>query len=301
MFDSLPKKLIKPFLASLVLSTSVSHAVIILDTTFDNSGFKEAEQLAFSPPFKPLMFLKGDKVDSYGSGTWIGNYQGHGYVLTAAHLFPKGISAEDYSYELRDGGKYTADKLILHPLWNENLGQRTGYDFAIVRLTQEVSGAGQPPILYDGHQEKNKLLTFVGYGYRGKGTGGQDENIDTKNRPAAGQGIIEFVKKADEDDQDDAGNYLGVWLPKEDGSIENPFDSNGITKPKTSLTALLGSGDSGGSAWCQIGNTWVLVGINSNGTGNAAYGDSSWFARVSHVESWIKTIVPNARFENPAA
>lgn len=31
-------------------------------------------------------------------------------------------------------------------------------------------------------------------------------------------------------------------------------------------------------------------------SGNAAYGDFSWFPRVSHVKQWIISIVPTARF-----
>ena len=62
------------------------------------------------------------------------------------------------------------------------------------------------------------------------------------------------------------------------------------------MVGLLGSGDSGGSAWLEIGGVWRIVGINSNGSGKAQYGDSSWFARVAPHRDWIAGYVPTARF-----
>lgn len=92
----------------------------------------------------------------------------------------------------------------------------------------------------------------------------------------------------------DAGNYLGVWLGREDGSLTNPY--GGPDRPVTPLAGLLGSGDSGGSAWMNTETGWVIIGVNSNGSGNAAYGDSSWFTRVSSHRDWIRSIFPEARF-----
>jgi len=93
---------------------------------------------------------------------------------------------------------------------------------------------------------------------------------------------------------DDGGNYLGVFLPKEDGSIANPY--GGARKPATRLVGLLGAGDSGGSTWMRLGSRWVIVGVNGNGTGKARYGDSSWMARVSPHRDWIVGRFPGARF-----
>ena len=80
-------------------------------------------------------------------------------------------------------------------------------------------------------------------------------------------------------DGEDAGNELGIFLPNEDGSIENSL--GGSSRPATPLIGLLGSGDSGGSAWMKTKAGWLLVGVNSNGTGEATYGETSWFCRVS--------------------
>lgn len=284
------------FMSLLILSLP-AWALIILDSTYNKSGFKKAEELAYLPQFASLVYLYSEESGS-GSGSWIGNYQGHGYILTAGHMFPTGTKVTDYSYETLDGSYYEGEALFFHPLWNDNLADRTGYDFAIVRLTKKVTTAGIQPALYDGDEEKGKLVTFIGYGSRGAGKKGQNPSIDTRDEPAAGQGLIEYIKKAKEPPPEtgDAGNYFGIWLPKEDGSIPNPLTEDGITKPVNSLSGILGSGDSGGPAWIETENDWAIAGINSNGSGNAAYGDTSWFPRISHVREWILQIMPEARF-----
>lgn len=283
------------FMISILMASS-SWAVIILESTFKKFGFKPAEALALEPQFASLMFIEGESES--GSGAWIGNYKGHGYVLTAGHLFSRGTKATDYVYKTIDGTKYHADTVFLHPLWNENADDRTGYDFAMVRLTEEVTNAGSQPALYGGTAEKGKMLTFIGYGWRGAGTKGQNTSMDTGDRPAAAEGLIEAVENAVEPvpKTGDAGNYLGIWLPKEDGSLTNPLNNHGIIKPVSPLAGILGSGDSGGPAWIQTENGWVIAAVNSQGNGNAVYGDQSWFPRVSHVRDWILQLMPNAKF-----
>lgn len=282
-------------LTLLLITPLSSHAVIILDSTYKESGFTQAEQLALTPQFKSLIYLSGP---GSGSGSWIGNYEGHGYVLTAGHMFDKNTHAKDYAYTTIDGKEYQADKVYFHPLWNGDLDTKTGFDFAIVRLTTEVDDAGSQPWLYGGTNELNHKLVFIGYGYRGTGTKGQDKSIDTHDTPAAGEGLIETVVdiKNPIPDDDDAGSYFGIWLPKEDGSLPNPFNKNGITKPISSTAGILGSGDSGGPAWIKTDSGWAIAGINSNGNGNAAYGEKSWFGRVSYVKDWILKKVPIAKF-----
>lgn len=289
----------------LLITAAPSWAVVILYSTFKKSGFEQAEALALSPQFQSLILLNPGthaKLESYGSGAWIGNYEGHGYVLTAAHMFPantkSGTKVKEYTYETLDGEQYHADAVFIHPLWNENFEDRTGYDLAIVRLQEEITDAGPQPALYGGTAEKGKILTFIGYGARGTGNKGENTSQDTDDEPAAAVGLIEVVTDAVEPvpATGDAGSEMGIWLPKEDGSIPNPLIKNGITKPVSPLTGILGSGDSGGPAWIETENGWAIAGVNSNGTANAAYGEESWFIRVSHLQEWITQIVPTARF-----
>ena len=81
----------------------------------------------------------------------------------------------------------------------------------------------------------------------------------------------------------DAGNWLGVTLRRESEGAER-------------LDGILGSGDSGGSAWIRTeGGGWAVCGVNANGNGDT-YGSQSWFARVSGVRDWLNATVPGLRF-----
>lgn len=80
----------------------------------------------------------------------------------------------------------------------------------------------------------------------------------------------------------DAGNWLSVTLRRE---------SEGASR----LDGILGSGDSGGSAWVAAGGGWAIAGVNANGNGDT-YGSQSYFARVSGVHDWLTQTVPGLRF-----
>lgn len=79
-------------------------------------------------------------------------------------MFPSDTKASEYTYQTIDGTQYHGEAVFIHPLWNENPEDRTGYDFAIVRLREAVENAGQQPALYEGNAENGKVLTFIGYG-----------------------------------------------------------------------------------------------------------------------------------------
>jgi hypothetical protein len=279
-------------------------AVIILDSTWAEeggneddtaAGFGAAIELASQPQFRALVALASNGGDSWGdcSGTWIGNDGDHGYVLTAAHCFSDEAPAGDFRARSRGGSEFEVVHAVIHENWVDT-ASTTGYDIAILTLDAPVRDAGPPPTLYAGIEERGRLLTFMGYGSRGIASIGQhDDYHDGEARPAAAQGLVDVVKG--EGDDDDTGNYLGVFLPAEDGSIENPY--GGATQPGSRLAGLLGSGDSGGPAWMEISGRLVLSGVNSNGTGNAEAGQSSWFVRVSGKREWILEHAPVAHFE----
>lgn len=285
------KKILRYIFLIAILISNSAYAVIILDSTYKKFEFKKAVELASEAEFSSLAYIYTN--DYAGSGSWIGNYDGHGYILTAAHVF--GEKLTNYTCKLRDGKTYAIDKLYIYPTYKAG---DSGSDFAIIRLSESVDDAVVKPVLYAGNNENNNIVKFMGYGYRGMGTKGQDTSIDTNDTPAAAEGLIEQVVDADNDKSaQDKGNYFSVWLPKEDGSIKNPLtEEGGITKPVSELAGLLGSGDSGGPAYIKVNDKWVIAGVNSNGDGNATYGDVSSFARVSYVKDWIKEIVPTAEF-----
>ncbi len=290
-----------------------AQAVIILDSTWaeeggtpDNkgAGFQAHFDLANEPQFDALIsFSNDDQVWGHCSGTWIGNDGDTAYVLTAGHCFDTGETASKYSYRTQGGTMLSGVDLYVHPEWTGNINTRMGYDIAIVTLDGPVTDGGPPPAIYAGTQEKDQILTFVGFGSRGIGSDGQHVDYYAASgqdeEKAAAQGRIDpptdAVLPIPATEDEDAGNYLNVFFPKEDGSIPNP--SGGESTPVNRLAGLLGTGDSGGSAWIEMADgTWVIAGINSWGSGNAQYGDASAFVRVSYFRDWIATIYPDATF-----
>lgn len=286
--------------ATLVL-TVPAGAVIVLQSTYDREGYGPAEALAAQPQFRATMELSG-KEESLASGTWIGNDARHGYILTAAHNFCQNFPPDGYNYVAMDGAVYQANAVTVHTDYNcgkdenEESG-REGFDIAIVELSAPVVGVGPPPTLYDGRAEAGQTLTFLGFGMRGAARKGESE--PSPEIAAAAQGRIDDVEEVVDPLPrlgTDAGNYFEIYLPREDGSVANPFTGAEGEKPVSRLAGLLGTGDSGGGAWIEIGGRWLLAGVNQSGTGEAQYGDSSDFMRVSPHKAWIADTFPGARF-----
>ncbi|MBP2313130.1 S1 family peptidase [Azospirillum soli] len=282
-------------------------AVVILDSTWreeggargrEADGFSAHIRLANQPQFRSLVALAYEEDGEWGagSGTWLGNddAHGHAYVLTSAHNFDEAEAGE--VLVRTDGGTVLrGDRVWIHPGYDTE-GDHTGVDVAILRLNGPITDAGPPPLLYAGNAEKGQTITFMGFGTRGIASVGEDERYHRGTDKAAAQGVVDEAVPLRRGSvrMDDPGNFLSVFLPREDGGVENPI--SGARRPVSRLAGLLGSGDSGGSAWMQRGDRWVVVGVNTSGDGKAQYGDSSWFVRVSGVRPWIASIVPGARF-----
>ncbi|WP_237153173.1 hypothetical protein [Oryzibacter oryziterrae] len=291
---------------SLVLSEA-AHAVVILDSTWEEeggteddpaAGFTAALDLAAEPQFQSVIALSTDG-ESWGeaSATWIGNDDEHAYLLSAGHIFDLPAKVDDYVARAPDGHVVKIDKLWVHPLWNGDVNNRAGYDFTILRLEEPLEDTGPQPTIYTGTSELGHLITFVGYGTRGIGSVGEDEKYDEGSDKAAADGIVDIADDPIDPvppEDEDAGGTMTIALPKEDGSVEVP--TGGATEPPDRLAGLLGSGDSGGSAWMKVGGVWEIVGVNSNGTGEAQYGDTSTFGRVTFMQDWIEGIFPGAQF-----
>ena len=273
--------------------------MVILDGTWraeggrpgrESAGFGAHEALARQPQFASVMALSEDDGETWddASGTWIGNMrrQWQGVVLTSGHNFEPGEGADNYLYRSSGGTVRRGVRLDTNPYYNRNNEERSGFDAAIVRLDGPVTDAGPPPALYAGRDELGKQIVMVGYGTRGIGSVGENEAYNTSGRRAAATNVIDEVMDAivPPPKGADGGNWLQVTLRRE---------SEGAGR----LDGLLGSGDSGGSAWMRSERLgWVIVGINANGTGKATYGEHSEFARVSGLRDWILRLAPGARF-----
>lgn len=281
--------------ASLVSTVRHAGAVIILDSTWraeggrpgnESEGFGAHAALAKQPQFAGVIPLShaGDDDWSTGSGTWVGNFEGAGYVLTAAHIWDRGGSVSDFDYRAPDGTALEGTHVKFHPLydWSDN---RQGYDFALVKLEEPITNAGAPPLLYAGDRELGQRIVMVGYGARGIGSFGQKQRFRTHGGKAAAENVVDEVMAAARPAPrgEDAGNWFRCTLRRE---------SEGAGR----LDGLLGSGDSGGPTWLRSNGQWAIAGVNGSGTGNAGYGDSSYFARVSGVRDWLTGLLPGLRF-----
>ncbi len=285
------------FPAAFLIPLRPAGAVVVLDGTWraeggrpgrEDGGFGAHEALARQPQFASVMALSEDDGDSWNtaSGTWIGNVAGAGVVLTSGHNFEPGEGADNYLYRSSRGTVFKGVRLDIHPLYNRNNKERSGYDAAVVRLDRPVTDAGPAPALYAGSDEDGRQIVMVGYGMRGIGSVGEHENYSTSGQAAAATNVVDETMDAvvPPPRGGDAGNWLQVTLRRE---------SEGAGR----LDGLLGSGDSGGSAWMKTERSgWAIVGINANGTGNATYGEQSEFARVSGLRDWILRLAPGAHF-----
>lgn len=280
-------------------------AVVVLESVWreegggrghEAEGFGAHIRLANEPQFRSLVSVSLDGGSSWGDGsaTWIGNDGSHAYLLTSAHNFDD-ATLDEARFRTGDGSVLRGERLWIHPGYDSD-EDWTGVDAAIVRLSGPILGAGPPPTLYGGRAEQGRLITFVGFGTRGIASVGENERFNAGTDKAAAQGMVDEAMpfRQVSDDAEDPGNSLAVFLPREDGRIENPL--GGARRPVSRLAGLLGSGDSGGSAWMPEGDGWVIVGINTSGDGKAGYGDSSWFVRVSGIAPWIRSVFPGAVF-----
>jgi hypothetical protein len=283
-----------------------ANAVIILESTYEAEGYAASEALAAEPQFAAI-FALCDRVNEgcgNASGTWIGNDDEHGYILTAAHAFDGDDYAARWAYRSRAGKYYTAVDVAVHPGYvraeatKQESAYSLGFDIALVTLSEPVDDAGEPPLLYSGSDEQGMTLTFIGYGTRGSAGKGEDENEPAGEVAAAAQGVVDRVLPLVLNELGEAdGNSLEVFLPKEDGSVVNPITGAKGDKPVSDNAGLLGGGDSGGSAWIETDAGWAIAGINGDGSGKAQYGDTSGFARVSGHIAWITELFPGARTE----
>ncbi len=164
--------------AAFSLAHRPAGAVVVLDSTWraeggrpgrESEGFGAHEALARQPQFASVMALSEDEGESWdtASGTWIGNMAGpngalQGVVLTSGHNFEPGEGADNFLYRTLGGTVRQGVRLDIHPLYNRNNKERSGYDAAIVRLDGAVTDAGPAPVLYGGRDEMGRQIVMVG-------------------------------------------------------------------------------------------------------------------------------------------
>lgn len=273
-----------------------ADAILILESVWQKSKYDLAKDLAAETQFSAVIDLHADvEKDMRGSGVWIGNANGHGYVLTAAHNFCDD-KLEEWAFMTTELNAHKGIKVTVHPAYVCNSFSRMGYDLAIVELEDEVDAtAATLPTLYDGDNELDRTLTFVGYGVRGTGVQGYIEGADQV--PAAAESKIVAIAVAPaempSDPEAEAGNFLVTEFVGEDGIVDEETKEKAM--PVSDKQGALDVGDSGGPAFVQIDGKWFVAGINESGTGEK-YGDTSHFVRVAGCKDWILSVFPGATF-----
>ena len=91
------------------------------------------------PQFQSVLALSSDG-ESWGeaSGTWLGNKDGHAYILSAAHIFDFPPTTDQYVARTPDGETLGIDRVWVLPEWNGDPNTRAGYDLTVLRLEDEI-------------------------------------------------------------------------------------------------------------------------------------------------------------------
>lgn len=285
--------------ALLAVQATGAHAILILDSTWreegggkghESEGFDAHYALAHEPQFDALVALY-EEGEHVASGTWIGNDGRRGYILTASHVFDGGSTESRWTVRTETGGEYRVVDHWMHPRYDEFDDRTLGFDMAIMVVERPIEDLGPEPTLYCGVAELGQVATFVGYGYVGTGSYGEEMRFQLGIERAAARNRIEIV--APLTDPDDA-NSLIVDFDSERGDDNALADIGSDPYPIDRLEGALGSGDSGGSIWIQQNGGWMLAGINS--AGGRGYGGLDWFARIATQHELLRGVFPGAHF-----
>lgn len=265
-----------------------------------SAGFAAHDALAARAPFRAMVaFTQDDREGEWGiaSGVWLGNHEGHGYVLTAGHVVTDGTAATAIRVRSTGGTIRRGVEVFVHPAWNNEVDTRGGMDFAILKLDGPIADSGPAPTLYSGRHERGRRAVMIGAGVHGVAPFGHGYRFGPTHGAAmtAAENVIDQITPyaPAEGEQAEWGNYITLDLDQPDGTGKN---RTGDVQPISALEGVLAPGDSGGSLWAEFDGQWRIVGVNSSGDPGADYQDVSHFARVTTVKGWIRSVFPNARF-----
>jgi hypothetical protein len=184
------------------------------------------------------------------------------WVLTAAHCFNGGANPDNVFFYIgdrarQDGRTVGSVEVIRHPAWSSQdlIGI---YDIALVRLAEAVDDPA-PYGLFDGDVEAliDSPLFFVGFGAN-------------QGDPARGSGTKRSTSL----------RLRGVSTTM----LFHDHDGSGVC-----------FGDSGGPALHQVGDDWMVVGVNSSVRGDPVCLDESLQVRVDAFLPWIQRVLEEDR------
>ena len=254
--------------------------------------------------------------DSVGFLTWSEGTSGYiasgtlispEWVLTAGHVVGgtnnSGAGISEMIFGLSssyDGMGVSALEWIPYTGWSSSGGNLwNGVDLGLVRLSQPITSV--TPAQIDFSTSPVGLLgTNVGYGRSGLGTGGMTTAAGTKR---AGQNMIDarggMVTTMGSGTLLNLNGISPTVLFQDFDHPTNLVASSMGSAIPVAQEYLIGSGDSGGGLFIEVGGVTKLVGVHSflaslpyplDTTGaNADYGDLAGSVSVQSFENWIFT------------
>jgi hypothetical protein len=274
-----------------------SHAVVMNHPTFIKNGgdvnnIPNTLEMAYGPLREKALSARFDAVGKIYActATWLGDSKDgkKSYILTGAHCADwkeptaaKGPYVGQFKDKngkvIAEDGVYYSGPYRINP--PEEMGGN-GSDIAMLVLNKKadmLDSKGQPvsqPWIYDGSEEINNTVNFLGYG--NWGTGDVSANGQSPQDDFAPQ---EGSKRA-------AGESVIDELFAMDYALSAPYHPNQDSK----AWARLAPGDSGSAWWQHHRGFWSIVGVTKGGSMT-----SSHAVRVAKYAQWIKSVYPQVR------
>lgn len=295
--------------AALILSTTPTQAIVILDSTWkanggapgkEAQGFEANAALAQQPQFAGAVSIAVS--NGAGSGTWIGDDpQGHAYILTAAHLVVDtddknnfvGVEKPKFVTALSDIGgqlvEYPVTKIAVHPEYDPK--DWASPDLALIVLDRPFAGGGTQPMLYCGVDELGQTGTIVGYGMRGVGSVGEDPAYQGD----LGAGKLAAHNRIDAADFEEGGS-LTIDFDPETGNTSDAF-GQANAKPVDQYEGIPSNGDSGAPLWIETKAGWEIAGVVKGGPASS-YESPAALVRLTGFQDWLHQAFPQALFND---
>ncbi len=278
------------------------------------------------PSFSSTIAIEGACIsDPYyacgGSGVIISSR----WVLTAAHVVEMLVLDETYvavgsDYENAEAW-FVAEAFYIHPSWGGEEELDLGFDIALIRLSDSISGVY--PSSWANHEGVDSRLLDATIFISGFGLYSDYEEsfcdsacLDDggeyySQRRAWTNTLDRILESPAKDDGNDLMELRGGHLvydfdsPNEDknaltsGNLgfnifteqEYSYAGEGDSSPNPlPLEGTSVPGDSGGPIFAKIGSKWTVIGITSHGSVVSDYGDVSFNTRVSVHAEWICSI-----------
>ena len=202
-------------------------------------------------------------------------------------------NVEDYSFRF-NGHRYHGKQLKIYQPYIDSVAKHNIFcgDVVLIELTESVSDI-TPATLNTAFDEKNVVITGVGYG--ASGPGNKPEDVGPYMEKIAGQNIVDMTEGYEVNGHSSLLSF--------DFDAPNRTDCNkmGSAKPLP-LEWKPGGGDSGGGLFRQVKDQWQLVGIITGGSRSGLdmsqymktkgyYGGISQNLRVATFHTWIQQTI----------